>query len=90
MRTDSRDKISVELDLSVFEQIRICRNSLERVLNNAVRVGEAAQDKLSGSDSEFGSTLWQDAEELKPVATKIWNAVQDAIRRSRAGEKPSS
>jgi hypothetical protein len=85
-------KILVELDLTPAEAKMLAQNSVERVLNNAIRVGGWVEEHLDGgpkmSDeeqtmAESGSTLWQDCEELKPLVVKIWWAVHEEVFKRR-------
>lgn len=73
--------IQLTLELTVPDQRRLLSNSLGRVMNNAVRVGGEAESALPlEGDRERASTLWQDAEELGPLAERLWAAVANAIR----------
>lgn len=78
--------VTLELELDHAEQTRLLQNSIERVMNNAIQVGQHAQDPGDNDDSkaqfsEQGSILWQDCQELKPLVNKIWWAVQEAVRK---------
>lgn len=72
-------RVIIEINLSYADLRRLNENSLERVLHNAGRVG-AGVERAACSDSlkEQASTLWQDAEELTPLASRLWCAAQNA------------
>jgi hypothetical protein len=74
-------KLLVEIELNKDEPMLIRTCSIERVMNNAIKVGSYVQnhDKSSEAMRENGSSLWQDCDMLKPVLRKIWNAVSEAV-----------
>lgn len=76
--------VVVELELTDAEQMRLLENSIERVMNNAIRVGTWAEkpgNTRLKRLQEDGSVLWQDCEELKPLVCKFWSAISEAVRR---------
>ena len=76
-------KLTIELELDKREQQQILQNSIERVMNNAMSIGEAVEQHMKLDNlREDASILWQDCEELKPLNRKLWCAVQDAIFRA--------
>ncbi len=80
-------KITIELDLSIPEARHLLSNSLERVMNNAIFVGNKTESVKEASDvglAERASTLWQDCEALKPLADKLWRTAQEAYRVAKA------
>lgn len=77
-------KITIEIEISEADCLRLAKNSIERVLNNASRVGHYAERHGNESIRDFGSTLWQDADELNGVATRIWAAAREACFRARS------
>jgi hypothetical protein len=75
-------KILIEIDLDKTEMAQICQNSIERLMNNAITVGEFIQSHTAATHpqmSDRGSTLWQDCEELKALNTKLWDVVRNEI-----------
>jgi len=83
-------RVTLTLVLNEADCLRLLDNSIERVLSNAARVGEAAAKAKSEALSEAGSVLWQDADELRPLTTRIWNAARDAVLRIRLASQPDS
>ena len=81
-------KITLTISLSDAEQHLIGSNSIERIFNNAIRVGSAVESHPNPSLSEDASTLWQDCEELKPITTKLWNEVRNAIFLASLKKEP--
>ena len=76
--------ITVTLVLSQREQAHILQNSIERVLNNAIFVGEKACASKDEATSERGFTLFQDCEDLKEITTKLWNSARNEIFKARS------
>jgi hypothetical protein len=79
-------KVTVEFELTDAEVIQLRQNSIERVLSNGIEVGQLVElsarpplRPVSPTLAESASTLWQDCEELKPVVTKLWGALQNAV-----------
>lgn len=64
------------------EVLTLLQNSIERFLNNAIEVGKLIEKRPHSISplSELASTMYQDAEDLKPVVCKVWNLIQEAIR----------
>lgn len=71
-------QITITLTLTESEFIQLRDNSIERVLNNAASVGSKVERLARGSLSEQASALWQDADELNTITTKLWNAARNA------------
>lgn len=82
-------KITLTLELTEAEARQVLDNSIERVMNNAIHVGSAAQGCIYLSEGlrENASTLWQDCEELKPITYKLWENVRNALFIARTQRK---
>lgn len=81
-------KLTIEVEIPDRDAQAMLGWSIERVLNNAINIGTLAQTRLERSiDCNDASTLWQDAEEIKPLTVRIWGATQEAIRRHYANTK---
>jgi hypothetical protein len=68
--------------LTKQEERYIATNSVERMINTAIRLGEFCQNnpKLVGEEmSELGSINWQDFQDLKEVMCKLWNERRNDI-----------
>jgi hypothetical protein len=73
-------KIQIELDIDEAEKQKILKMSVERFLRNAGSVGANVETGNVGPlVKEDASTLWQDADYLTPLMTKIWSALQEEI-----------
>jgi hypothetical protein len=73
-------KIIIEIELNELEARQIKVNSIERVMNNAIRVGSAGSHELKkGSERECASILFEDCCDLKQITTKLWNYARNAI-----------
>lgn len=79
--------IKVELELTDAEMRRLLSISLERVINNAIYVGSAAEDDPVEEVSERASTLWQDCEELKPLLMRLWDGAANNLRNQLYKER---
>lgn len=71
--------VTLELELTYKDIMRIRQNSIERVLNNAIFIGGEVEHSKNPDLSERGSILWQDCEELKPTVDKLWNRTRNAL-----------
>jgi hypothetical protein len=74
--------VSAELALDKAERKYLLDNAVERVMNNAMRIGKIGASALPPAYREDASVLWQDCTELKPIINKIWWAIQEAVRRA--------
>jgi hypothetical protein len=82
-QTGGTMKIKIEIEVTDAEQKALLQNSIERVLNNAIDVGSAVEQKgarVSQDIRDRASTLWQDCEELKPIVSKVWWAAANEVR----------
>jgi hypothetical protein len=83
---DKKIMVQVYLTLDEQEYRALLQNSIERVMNNAISVGNELQyfhqvgAVPTETPAELASTLWQDCDELKPLVVKIWGAVQQSVR----------
>jgi len=71
-------KITVELDLSELEMKIIGQTSIERVMNTAADCGAMVAGAMQ-RDAELGNICMENVDDTKPLATKIWNDVRNAI-----------
>lgn len=78
-------KITIELELTDADVCKLRQNSLERVMNTAITVGDWAERHGSDLISEYGSDLQQDARELKRLATQLWFAAREGTLKIAAG-----
>jgi hypothetical protein len=77
---EGRMKIIIEIELNELEVKRIQTNSIERVMNNAIRIGRVGSDQLTKSgDREDASILSEDCEDLKWTVVQLWNAARNEI-----------
>ena len=77
-------KILIEIEVTDDDIRRLQQNSIERVLNNASRVGAYAEEHAKDiAYKEFGSVLWQDADELNSLTTRLWHAAREACNNKR-------
>ena len=73
-------KLSLVIEITEQEAQTISENALERVLSNAIRVGKhGAVNFTNELQSERASILKDDCETLKPIVSRIWRDVQNAI-----------
>jgi hypothetical protein len=73
-------KLIIEMELTEQEANYILSCSIERVMNNAINIGSKGEKELKlERDRENASVLWQDCEDAKPVTTKMWNTVRNAV-----------
>lgn len=78
-------KLVLEIELTEREATYIRQCSIERVMNSALD-GNAFLDTLEkGVPPHIAdkAACWQDIEDSKPIATKMWNAVREAIFKER-------
>lgn len=76
--------------LTAAEEKLILQSSIERVFNNAIFIGHIGESDLKEEEQrERASILWQDCEELKWVARKLWEREKDNIfkRQLQSGGK---
>jgi len=72
-------KLTIEIEMSSENIRRLRENSILRVMNNAIFVGEKGEQKFQSDDlRERASTLWQDCEELKLIVNDLWRSAQNA------------
>ena len=72
--------MKLEINLTRRELVIIRQNSLERMVNTAIKCGSLLEQTRRAPtlrERELASTSWQDFEELKPLLLKIWNAVSN-------------
>lgn len=70
--------ITLLLTLSPAELRLLRENSLERVLNNAIFVGERTMHQTRGELSERAGVLVDAVEALKVLASNLWDAARNA------------
>ena len=72
-------KLTIEVEISDKDRIQVLQNSLERVMNNAIFVGQCCEKIKNSMVAERSSTLWQDCEELKDLTCKLWDALRNKV-----------
>lgn len=73
-------KITVEMEISEETARYISNNSIERVINTAIRMAEAvATRKIPASTAEDAEMSIEDLSDCKMIATQIWNDTRNAI-----------
>jgi len=76
-------KVELKCELTKREQIMICTNSIERVFNTSIYI--LSTNEVSGalmrSDhlSELLGISLSDMEDLKPMVTRLWDSLRNAI-----------
>lgn len=63
------------------EKTRLLSNSIERVINNAIWVGEKGMTSKNSHISERSGILVEDLEELKSLMCKLWAEAQETARQ---------
>lgn len=73
--------VTLTITLSPQQVRRLLETSLERTLNSAIEVGMAAeQTKRIPPAVAEALVFLDDMEEMKPIATKLWDAARNAVR----------
>lgn len=74
-------KLYVKVELTEDQAQQISSNSIERVINNSINMAYFVEDAQHAEEhlKEDASICQQDWEDLKPIATQIWNAVRNEI-----------
>ena len=78
-------KITITLDLSDAESLLLRTCSLERVLNNALRIAERAAraKRLPDDVADAVGCALGDIPAVKPLARKLWDTAREECMKAR-------
>lgn len=72
-------------ELTDAEKKQILSNSIERVVNTAIKCAEYTEGSEEEATSERGSTSRQDLEELKWLIVKLWERERNLLQSHLLG-----
>lgn len=74
--------VEVTVELTKQEEHEVCTNSIERVMNNAIKCAMQMIVETDGLNEQLNEDLWtlaNDCEALKAINSKIWDATREGI-----------